>query len=372
MIETKSTIRAVAWHDGPRGPVVRLLDQRKLPLQTVWLDCERPDDVADAIRTLAVRGAPAIGIAAAYGLAQSMVQACSSELADGAFDALVAEVARRFAATRPTAVNLFWALERMVARAAMTRGQPVAERARDLVAEAIAIHDEDIASCLAMGAHGAPLMPRQGGVLTHCNTGGLATGGHGTALGVLRSALALGHELHVYVDETRPLLQGARLTAWECAQDGLPATLITDNMAAHLMKLGRVQAAIVGADRIAVQGDTANKIGTYGVAILCKYHGIPFYVAAPTSTVDLRCPDGDHIPIEERAPAEVTHLGGQRIAAEGTGVFNPAFDVVPAALIAGIITEEGVARAPFTPDLTAMVARAQERAKRVRAPGLPA
>jgi len=350
--------QTVAWVDDARWPIVRLLDQRLLPTQTVYLACGEPEEVADAIRTLAVRGAPAIGIAAAYGVALALVRAVAQGMPDAQFDATLAAELQRFAATRPTAVNLFWALERLRQRATRTVGQPAQQRASDLRDEGLRIHDEDIACCLAIGAHGAPLLPDVGGVLTHCNAGALATGGQGTAIGVLRSAFALGKHLHVYVDETRPLLQGARLTAWECVQDGMPATLLTDNMAAHLMKLGKVQAAVVGADRIARNGDSANKIGSYGVAILCKYHGIPFYVAAPTTTVDLACASGEAIPIEERNACEVTHLRSVQIAPDGMDVFNPAFDVVPAALIAGIITEHGVARTPFAPDLDAMVARA--------------
>jgi len=380
MGELVRSFHAVQWLEVSGAPVVRLLDQRRLPHETVYLACSGPSEVQDAIRTLAVRGAPAIGIAAAYGVAQELRLA----VADGAerlqapgenlqaprerlqtsgqtFDERMAASCRDFAATRPTAVNLFWAIDRMRRCALASLGQPDAERARLLVEEAAAIHREDLACCLAIGDHGAALLPDDGGVLTHCNTGGLATGGHGTALGVIRSALAAGKRIHTWIDETRPLLQGARLTAWECAMDALPATLITDNMAGHLMKLGRVQAAIAGADRIARNGDSANKIGTYQVAILCQYHNIPFYIAAPTSTVDLACAGGDDIPIEERGAHEVTHLGGHPVAAQGVGVFNPAFDVVPAALIAGIITEQGVARSPFTADLTAMVGRANAR-----------
>ena len=353
------SFHAVAWVE--RGPIVRLLDQRKLPGATVYLDCTGPEQVMEAIRTLTVRGAPAIGVTAGYGIAQAMTLAVAQGLPDVEFDAHLDQICLAFAATRPTAVNLFWAIAKMRACGGSNLGQTGTFRAQALVREAQRIHAEDIACCLAMGEHGAALLPQTGGVLTHCNTGGLATGGHGTALGVIRSAVAQGKQLHVWIDETRPLLQGARLTAWECAQDGLPATLITDNMAAHVMKLGKVQAAITGADRIARNGDSANKIGTYGVAILCKYHGIPFYIAAPTSTVDLACPSGDAIPIEQRQADEVTHLGGVQIAAAGTGVFNPAFDVVPAALIAGIVTEFGVARAPFTADLEAMVALSRTR-----------
>jgi methylthioribose-1-phosphate isomerase len=356
-------LQAVAWQDDPRQPVVRLLDQRKLPLQTEFLDLRQPDEVMEAIRTLTVRGAPAIGIAAAYGIAQAMVHATLAQqpIPPATFDAILSGVCSRFAATRPTAVNLFWAIDRMRAVGVATEDEPVVARVAALIAEAKAIHADDLQCCLDIGGHGAPLMPDRGGVLTHCNAGALATGGHGTALGVIRSAVALGKQLHVWVDETRPLLQGARLTAWEMVADGIPATLITDSMAAHVMKLGQVQAAVVGADRIARNGDSANKIGTYAVAILCKHHGIPFYVAAPTSTVDLGCASGEDIPIEERRADEVTAPQGVRFAAAGIDVFNPAFDVAPASLITAIITEEGVARPPFTADLQRMVAAAQRR-----------
>ncbi len=356
---------SVAWQQQPAGPVVRLIDQTLLPAQTVYLDCTEPEQVRQAIRDLAVRGAPAIGVAAAYGIAQELALTCAGG-DSGQFDRELAKSCQAFAGTRPTAINLFWAIDRMREQGLRSQGQTVAERIAGLEREAVAIHRDDIASCLAIGAHGAPLMPDRGSVLTHCNTGGLATGGHGTALGVIRSAIAAGKQLHVWVDETRPLLQGARLTAWECMQDSIPATLITDNMAGHVMKLGKVQAAIVGADRIALNGDSANKIGTYTVAVLCAHHGIPFYVAAPTSTIDLDCPNGEAIPIEERKPTEVTEPQGVRFAPLGMAVFNPAFDVAPGHLIAGIITEEGVARPPFTADLQAMVARAKQRRDRVR------
>lgn len=351
--------QAVTWIAGS-APVVRLIDQTRLPSQTVFLDCAAPEQLRQAICDLAVRGAPAIGVAAAYGIAQEMTLLFAADVGLE-FDGALAKSCAAFAATRPTAVNLFWAIERMAAVGERSQGQAPALRLAALEREAVAIHRDDIACCLSIGAHGAELMPDSGGVLTHCNTGGLATGGHGTALGVIRSARALGKQLHVWIDETRPLLQGARLTAWECLQDGIPSTLITDNMAGHVMKLGKVQAAIVGADRIALNGDSANKIGTYSVAVLCAYHGIPFYVAAPTSTIDLQCPNGAAIPIEERKPTEVTEPQGVRFAPEGIAVFNPAFDVAPAELIAGIITEEGVARPPFAADLMAMVERARLR-----------
>jgi methylthioribose-1-phosphate isomerase len=354
-------IQAVIWHDAHDGrpPIVRVLDQRRLPASEVWLDCGDEATLQEAIRTLAVRGAPAIGVAAAYGVAQAMLAAGLRDRA--ARLEHLRGVCERFAATRPTAVNLFWALDRMRQAGAVLADRSEADFQAGLVAAAKAIHADDIACCRAIGEHGAPLLPRHGGVITHCNAGALATGGHGTALGVIRTAVAAGHDLHVWVDETRPLLQGARLTAWECAHDGIPATLIADNMAGWVLKQGQATCAVVGADRIARNGDSANKIGSYALAVLCKHHGVPFYVAAPTSTVDLACGDGDAIPIEQRAPQEITHLHGQPVAATGVGVFNPAFDVVPHALIAAIVTEVGVARPPFADALTAMVARAERR-----------
>jgi methylthioribose-1-phosphate isomerase len=354
-------IQAVVWQDADDGhlPIVRVLDQRRLPASEVWLDCGDEAALQEAIRTLAVRGAPAIGVAAAYGVAQAMVAA--SGLDHAGRQQHLRGVCERFAATRPTAVNLFWALDRMQQAGADLADRSDAEFQGGLVAAAKAIHADDIACCRAIGDHGAPLLPLQGGVITHCNAGALATGGHGTALGVIRSAVAAGHDLHVWIDETRPLLQGARLTAWECAHDGIPATLIADNMAGWVLRQGKAACAVIGADRIARNGDSANKIGSYALAVLCKHHGVPFYVAAPTSTVDLACSDGDAIPIEQRAPQEITHLHGQPVAAAGVGVFNPAFDVVPYGLIAAIVTEEGVARPPFDEALAAMVARAERR-----------
>ena len=357
-MSTATAIAAVQWLAGP-APVVRLLDQRQLPATTAFLDCTTPEMVMDAIRTLAVRGAPAIGIAAAYGVAQLLILR-----PDGEFDDVMTQACARFAATRPTAVNLFWAIDRMWAAGQHSAGLPLPQRLAALVAEAQAIHANDAACCEAIGHPGAALLPHAGGVLTHCNTGALATGGIGTALGVIRTAIAQGKQLHVWMDETRPLLQGARLTAWECQQDGIASTLICDNMAGHVMRLGKIQAAIVGADRIAANGDSANKIGTYTVAVLCAHHQIPFYVAAPTSTIDLACPDGTAIPIEERDRREVTAPQGAQFAPPGVAVFNPAFDVAPAALIAGIITEIGVARPPFGPALHAMVQQAQARRDR--------
>ncbi len=313
------------------GNALELLDQRILPSEERWIACRDHHEVATAIRDMVVRGAPAIGCAAAYGVALGARAHAPLEL-------VIAELA----ATRPTAVNLFWALERM------RRVQPPSVEA--LTAEAIRIHDEDIASCLAIGKHGAPLLP-EGTVLTHCNAGALATGGYGTALGVVRAAVEAGRRLRVFADETRPFLQGARLTAWELQKSGIDVTVITDNMAAHLMQRGEIQSVIVGADRIAANGDTANKIGTYGVALAAREHGLPFFVAAPNSTVDLAIPDGAHIPIEERSAREVTHLGERALTPAGIGVRNPAFDVTPARLIAAIITEAGVARPPYNEGL---------------------
>ena len=317
-----------------RDGTLHLLDQRLLPGVERWLAYTDHRAVAEAIRDMVVRGAPAIGCAAAYGLALAAHEG-----------APLAEAAQRLAATRPTAVNLFWALERM-----LRVSPPTVAR---LTAEAVAIQEEDIAACRAIGAHGAPLLP-DGTILTHCNAGALATGGYGTALGVLRAAWAAGRRIDVFADETRPLLQGARLTAWELTKSGLPVTLIADNMAGHFMARGRIRAVIVGADRVAANGDTANKIGTYAVAVLAREHGLPFLVAAPRSTIDRAITDGSAIPIEERSPREVTHLGDQPIAPVGVAVQNPAFDVTPARLVTAIITEAGVARPPFGPALAAL------------------
>jgi methylthioribose-1-phosphate isomerase len=318
-------ISPLRWERG----VLSLIDQRLLPTEERWIDYRDHREVARAIVDMVVRGAPAIGITAAYGV---VLGALAGARLDEVFETL-----RR---TRPTAVNLFWALERM---RRVASEDPSPER---LEREAIAIHVEDVQACLAIGRLGGPLLPA-GTVLTHCNAGALATGGYGTALGVIRGAFSGGTKLQVLVDETRPFLQGARLTAWELMRSAIPATLITDNMAGFLMSRGEVQSVVVGADRIAANGDTANKIGTYAVAVLAREHGIPFFVAAPRSTIDRAIPDGSHIPIEERAATEVTTIGGRRVAPEGMRVRNPAFDVTPARLIAGIITEAGVARPPY-------------------------
>jgi methylthioribose-1-phosphate isomerase len=323
MIDLDEVLSPLRYHDG----VLRLLDQRALPEREVWLEYRDYREVARAIKDMVVRGAPAIGCAAAYGVALGVRQ-----------NAALADVLAVLRATRPTAVNLSWALARM-ARVA----PPTAER---MAEEAARIHAEDIAACRAIGAFGAPLLP-DGAVLTHCNAGALATGGFGTALGVVRAAHAGGRRLPVFADETRPFLQGARLTAWELAKSGIPVTVITDGMAAHLMQQGQIQSVIVGADRIAANGDTANKIGTYGVALAAAAHGLPFFVAAPRSSIDLTIADGTSIPIEERAGREVTHLGERALVPDGVAVRNPAFDVTPARLIAAIVTEAGVARAPY-------------------------
>ena len=337
----------------PQG--VRMIDQRELPRAEVWVELTRPEQVVEAIRDMVVRGAPAIGIAAAFGLALAATQAAADPSAD--LDRRLDEVARALERARPTAVNLRWAVERMRAEAARAReaGADDATLAARLERLAREIHGDDIAACRAMGRHGAVLVPESATVLTHCNAGGLATAGYGTALGVVRSAVEQGKRVRVLVDETRPFLQGARLTAWELLQDGIDTTLITDSSAAALMRGREVDLVVVGADRVAANGDTANKIGTYTVAVLARENGVPFYVAAPTSTIDLACADGAGIPIEERDEREVTELFGTRVAPAGVRVRNPAFDVTPARYIAAIITERGVARPPYTASLRALV-----------------
>jgi methylthioribose-1-phosphate isomerase len=330
---------------------VRLIDQRKLPTQVVYVTCATADETADAIRAMVVRGAPAIGVAAAFAVAVTASSAAS--LLPAELDAKLAAACGRLAAARPTAVNLVWALTRMAGRAASARAVGAGNDAlvAALEREAQAIHDEDLAACRAIGRHGAALVPERATVLTHCNAGGLATAGYGTALGVIRAAVEAGKTVRVVADETRPLLQGARLTAWELMEDGIETTLIADAAAGSLMRRGLIDLVIVGADRIAANGDVANKIGTYAVAVLAKEHGIPFYVAAPVSTIDLACPDGGGIPIEEREPSEVTQPFGTPIAPAGVGVFNPAFDVTPARYVAAIVTERGVHRAPYADSL---------------------
>jgi methylthioribose-1-phosphate isomerase len=330
---------------------VLFIDQTRLPTEEIWVNCPTYEAVADAIRTMIVRGAPAIGVAAAMGIAlgaRDLDVTSISEFRNG-----FGQICRIMGETRPTAVNLFWAIRRMRRRFEEVSGRPIPLIKQALIDEALAIYAEDIATNQAMGAHGAPLMPQTGGVLTHCNAGALATAGYGTALGVIRAAVEAGKHIQVFADETRPFLQGSRLTAWELMKDNIPVTLISDNMAAAMMAQGKIQAVIVGADRIAANGDTANKIGTYSVSVLAKEHGIPFYVAAPLSTVDLTIQDGDAIPIEERDHAEVTCFRGEQVAPAGAEARHPAFDVTPAANVTAIITEAGVLRAPFGPALAA-------------------
>jgi methylthioribose-1-phosphate isomerase len=333
------------------GDVVVMIDQRKLPVQEVYVRCKTAPEVARAIKTMVIRGAPAIGVAAAMGIALGM--RLSKATGTQKFAAELQKICELMASTRPTAVNLFWAIDRMKRSfaAGAQAGESVDQIKDRLDAEAAAIHDEDVASCRALGAFGAAVVPADARVLTHCNAGALATAGYGTALGVIRGAVEQGKRVVVFADETRPFLQGARLTAWELVRDGIQTTVITDNMTAALMKQGSVDMVVVGADRIAANGDTANKIGTYGVAVLAREHRIPFYVAAPLSTVDLKTPDGDHIPIEERNAREVSHVGSSQMAATGALIWNPSFDVTPHAFIDGIITERGIFRAPYIESL---------------------
>ena len=333
------------------GDVVLMIDQRKLPAQEVYVRCKTAPEVARAIKTMVIRGAPAIGVAAAWGIAIGMRR--STATGTQKFAAELQKICDLMAATRPTAVNLFWAIERMrrVFGAAVQAGQSVDQVKDVLDREAQMIHDEDVASCRAMGAFGAGVVPADARILTHCNAGALATAGYGTALGVIRGAAEAGKSVAVFADETRPFMQGARLTAWELMRDGIDTTIITDNMSAALMGQGKVNFVVVGADRIAANGDTANKIGTYGVAVLAREHNIPFYVAAPLSTIDLRTVDGAHIPIEERSAREVTHVGSSQVAPAGAKIWNPAFDVTPHRFITGIITEKGIFKAPYTESL---------------------
>ncbi|MBI3995257.1 MAG: S-methyl-5-thioribose-1-phosphate isomerase [Nitrospirae bacterium] len=331
----------IEWHIAATGPVVRMLDQTRLPHEVVWVDCPDHQTVAKGIKELWVRGAPAIGIAAAMGFALG-ARAIQAATYDD-FVRQLKPIHDTIAATRPTAVNLFWALNRMNALVRIHKDRPVEEIKERLVQEAQAVHEEDIRRNVAMGGHGSKLIRDGDTILTHCNTGALATGGHGTALGVIFTAWEDGKRIKILVDETRPVLQGARLTMWELQQNKIPATLITDNMAGAFMKKGGIRLCLVGADRIAANGDTANKIGTYSVAVLAKAHKIPFYVAAPTSTIDFAIASGEAIPIEERNTDEVTNVFGKvRISPTNVDVANPAFDVTPAKYIAGIITEQGV------------------------------
>ncbi|MGA2032536.1 MAG: S-methyl-5-thioribose-1-phosphate isomerase [Thermoguttaceae bacterium] len=335
----RKNIETLRWLGDVDG-CLQLVDQTLLPAQFVQIECRTVEAVWEAIKVLRVRGAPAIGIAAAYGVCLGVQTAAHAD--EEAFWQRLATVIDYLATSRPTAVNLFWALERMRKAAAARRGAPIAAIVADLLAEARAIHEEDRRTCRAIGRHGAALLSDGQGVLTHCNAGGLATADYGTALAVFFAATEAGKRLHVYADETRPLLQGARLTAWELHERGIEVTLICDSMAAQVMREGRVQAVVTGADRIAANGDAANKIGTYGVAVLAAAHHIPFYVAAPSSTFDLALADGRQIPIEQRDPREITHGFGRQTAPEGIQVYNPAFDVTPAELIRAIICERGV------------------------------
>jgi methylthioribose-1-phosphate isomerase len=336
----------------PNG--VNFLDQTKLPLEETYVLATDYQQVATVIRDMIVRGAPAIGVSAAMGVALGVSQSGATDIAS--LNEEVAVIAKTLAETRPTAVNLFWAIERMRDKynALVAAGTSIPEIKAALIKEAQQMYDEDIAACKQMGAHGASLLPQEGTVLTHCNAGALATCGYGTALGVIRAAVERGHKIDVYADETRPYLQGARLTAWELLHDNIPTTVLCDNMAGSLMRQGKIQAVIVGADRIAANGDTANKIGTYSVAVLAKEHGIPFYVAAPLSTIDVNTPHGDAIPIEQRSATEVTHSNGKQMTPNGAAILNPAFDATPAKYITAIITEHGVLRAPYEQSIREM------------------
>jgi methylthioribose-1-phosphate isomerase len=333
---------------------VVMVDQRKLPGQEIYLHCRTANEVARAIKTMVIRGAPAIGVAAAMGIALGMRRSKAKGTRQYAVE--FNKTCDLMAGTRPTAVNLFWAINRMKASfgAGVQAGESVSELTDRLVREAQAIHDEDVASCQAMGRLGAEVVPATARILTHCNAGALATAGYGTALGVIRAAAEQGKVSQVFADETRPFLQGARLTAWELVRDHIPTTVITESMAGPLMQRGEIDFVVVGADRIAANGDVANKVGTYTVALLAQAHNVPFYVAAPLSTIDLGTATGEQIPIEQRPAREVTHLGNTRLAPEGASVWNPAFDVTPARLVAGIITEKGIARAPYAQSLPAL------------------
>jgi len=345
-------IKTLEWT--PEG--VKFIDQTKLPTEEVYVTCKDYEEVATAIRDMIVRGAPAIGVAAAMGIALGVRDAEGDH---------VAELRREFnqicdtiGETRPTAVNLFWAIRRMQDKFEQVSELPVPQIKQAMIAEAQRMYVEDIAANEAMGRNGAVLLPSSGGVLTHCNAGALATCGYGTALGVIRAAVESGKKIHVYADETRPFLQGSRLTAWELVKDNIPTTVISDNMAGAMMRQGKIGAVIVGADRIAANGDVANKIGTYTVAVLAKEHGIPFYVAAPWSTVDLETPDGSKIPIEQRSSKEVTHIAGKQMTPNGVKIENPAFDVTPNQYVTAIITERGVAKAPYGESLKKLSAQA--------------
>ena len=341
-------VETIQWTDDG----VVMIDQTKLPFQTVDVICRDYKAVAEAIRSMVIRGAPAIGVAAAMGVAIGVLKSDGKDL-----DAEVDLICAKLDATRPTAVNLFWATKRMKSLYQSLRAKPIDEIRAALIEEAKQIRIEDIAINKSIGRHGAPLVPDGKTVLTHCNAGALATAGYGTALGVIRAAVEMGKKIDVFADETRPFLQGARLTAWELQQDGIPTTVITDNMAGHFLQSGRIGCVVVGADRIAANGDVANKIGTYSVAVLAKENNVPFYVAAPVSTLDLTLDSGGKIPIEQRAASEVTHVYGVQIAPDNIRVENPAFDVTPNRYVTAIITENGVARAPYKESLFALAGK---------------
>jgi len=345
-------IKTLEWTDDG----VRFIDQTKLPTEEVYVTCKDYEEVAEAIKTMVVRGAPAIGVAAAMGIALGVRDAEGDHVSElrRNFD----QICDTIGETRPTAVNLFWAIRRMQDRFEQLSELPVAQIKQAMITEAQRMYLEDIAANEAMGRNGAVLLPAAGGVLTHCNAGALATCGYGTALGVIRAAVESGKKIHVFADETRPFLQGSRLTAWELVKDNIPTTVISDNMAGAMMRQGKIGAVIVGADRIAANGDVANKIGTYTVAVLAKEHGLPFYVAAPWSTVDLETPDGSKIPIEQRSSREVTHIAGKQMTPNGVKIENPAFDVTPNQYVTAIITERGVAKAPYGESLQQLAGRA--------------
>ena len=355
----------ITWEDD----AIVMIDQRKLPGQEVYVRCRTAPEVARAIKTMVIRGAPAIGVAAAMGLAIGMRR--SKATGTQKYTAEFTKLCQLMAETRPTAVNLFWAIERM--KRALSEGLFAGESTEQLTARlestARGIHDDDVVSCREMGRHGAALVPDKPGgtrILTHCNAGALATAGYGTALGVIRAAVEQGKQVAVFADETRPFMQGSRLTAWELTRDGIDTTVITESMAGPLMQAGKIDMVVVGADRVAANGDVANKIGTYTVAVMAHEHKIPFYVAAPCSTIDLGTPDGDHIPIEQRGAKELTHLGGTQLAPDAAKVWNPAFDVTPHRYISGIITERGVLRPPYAASLRGAV---PERAAEARVDG---
>ncbi len=340
-----SVIKTLEWTDAG----VVFVDQTKLPTEEVYVTCTTYKEVAAAIKDMIVRGAPAIGVAAAMGIALGVRDSDVTTVPE--LRQVVGKVCRAMGETRPTAVNLFWAIRRMQRKFEELSHMPLAVVKAEMVLEAQRMHLEDIAANQAMGRNGAVLMPSEGGVLTHCNAGALATAGYGTALGVIRAAIESGKNIHVFADETRPFLQGSRLTAWELMKDGIDTTVISDNMAGAMMAQGKIQAVVVGADRIAANGDVANKIGTYTVAVLAKEHSIPFYVAAPWSTIDLETSDGSKIPIEQRSSSEVTHMAGRQLTPDGVRIENPAFDVTPHRYVAAIITERGVATPPYDESL---------------------